>query len=97
MNPSQKAEVERQILTDGWDCFIRLRRGVYTRVDRCGRRMGGICTDFTPPPRWRAAWLCKYDARTTLWCERCGAYDLQYAESGIRSYRGIQSRKAAAL
>lgn len=83
------------VLTDGFDCFIRLRRGVYSRVDRSGQRMGGISTNFVPAPRWRPAKRCVFDAQTTLWCERCGAYDVQYAESGERSFCYVQSRKAA--
>lgn len=74
------------VLTDGYDCYIRIKRGVYTKAGRRGQRAGGIYSDFQPPPRWKPARLCEYDASETITCERCGSYDQGYAETGERSY-----------
>jgi hypothetical protein len=74
------------VLTEGHGLYIRVKRGVYHEVDRRGRRKGGICWGFEPRPRWRSARLCRIDPTKTLWCPRCGAYDQQYAETGVRSY-----------
>lgn len=74
------------VLTDGYDLYERVRRGVYHRLNRQGRRMGALCSDFQPRPRWKHARLCEYDARVSLTCERCGAYDNHYAVTGDRSY-----------
>lgn len=85
-----------QVLTDGWDCYVRVRRGVYARVDRRGRRCGGLSWGFEPRPRWRPAKLCNYViAVDGLTCPSCGAYDIGYAETGVRSYCYVQSKRGA--
>ena len=75
------------VLTEGYGLYIRVRRGIYHQVDRRGRRKGITCWGFEPRPRWRPARLCSYDPRVDgLTCPRCGTYDNQYAETGVRSY-----------
>lgn len=84
------------VLTNGFDLYVRIRRGVYARVNRRGRRMGETSWGFEPRPRWRPAKRCTYDIATDgLTCPRCGRYDTGYAKTGVRSYCGIQSRQAA--
>jgi hypothetical protein len=80
------------ILTDGMRLYVRMARGVYAEMSRRGKRKGGICSGFWPKPRWRPARRCEYDERRTLTCERCGYYDNQYAETGIRSFCMKQGR-----
>lgn len=82
------------VLTDGVGLYVRLRRGVYAAMGRNGTRAGGIHTGFTPRPRWRLARLCNYDAAVTLWCPRCGSYDVHYARTGERSFCGDQMTQA---
>jgi hypothetical protein len=90
-----KSESEVQaVLTDGHRLYIRVRRGIYHEVNRRGKRTGKTCSGFYPRPRWRPARLCKIDPAETLWCSRCGCYDQQYAETGIRSYCYEQSGRA---
>jgi hypothetical protein len=78
------------VLTEGHDLYVRVRRGVYHRVNRQGQRTGMTCSGFTPRPRWKLAKCCNYDARETLWCPRCGLYDTHYAMTGERSFCGVQ-------
>lgn len=79
------------VLTEGSDLYVRIRRGMYARVDRRGRRIGGISWGFTREDgkrvRWRPARRCEYDISVDgLTCPRCGYYDSGYAETGVRSY-----------
>lgn len=74
------------VITDGYDCYIRIKRGVYSKVGRRGQSVGSIHSDFQPRPRWKPARVCQYDATKTLRCERCNAYDMGYAETGKRSF-----------
>jgi hypothetical protein len=74
------------VITDGWDCYRRIRPGVFKKVDRQGRGAGAIHSGFTPRPRWKRARKCWYDARTSLTCVHCGCYDTHYAMTGERSY-----------
>lgn len=89
------SEPVRIVLTEGFSLYVRLRRGVYAQVNRHGERSGSICSGFEPRPRWRPARLCEYDEYRTLTCARCGRYDNRYAQTGLRSYCAVQSRRAA--
>lgn len=81
------------VLTDGFDCYVRIRRGVYHRVGRRGQRLGITCTDFTPRPRWKPARKCAFViAEHGLTCPNCGHYDMFYAETGERSYCDNQGK-----
>lgn len=87
--------VDGPIITNGYDLYVKLRRGVYARVSRSGSRMGGISTNFQPRPRWRLARVCSYEiAKDGLTCPRCGLYDTHYAMSGERSFCADQMTKA---
>lgn len=85
-----------EVLTDGFGLYVRIARGLYHEVSRRGLRKGAICSDFQPRPRWRLAKRCSFEIpKDGLTCPRCGAYDTGYAETGVRSFCGVQSRKAA--
>lgn len=64
------------VLTDGYDLYLRVRRGVYHRVTRRGQRMGITCSQFVPRVRWKPAKRCRpcYEAkgRPTYECISCG-------------------------
>jgi hypothetical protein len=78
---------DRPVITNGYGLYVKLRRGVYGRVNRHGVRRGGISSEFKPRPRWRLARICSYDiAKDGLTCPRCGLYDNHYAATGERSF-----------
>lgn len=78
---------EDTVLTNGYECYIRLRRGIYAPVDRRGRTKGGIASGFQPRPRWKPARRCAFVIpEHGLTCPNCGAYDTGYATTGVRSY-----------
>lgn len=80
------------VLTEGSQLYVRIARGLYHEVSRRGKRKGIICSGFEPRPRWREARRCSYDIPIDgLTCPRCGLYDTQYAESGVRSYCANQA------
>ena len=86
-----------EFVTDGWHVYERLRRGVYHQLDRRGRRMGIVCSGFTPRPRWKEPRVCSFNTVIDgLTCPRCGSYDTGYAETGVRSFCGDQGKGVVA-